>query len=224
MSLRVAVVSFPGSNCDQDVIRALRLVGMTPVPVWHANALEGQLDAVIVPGGFSYGDYVRCGVLARFSVAMRSVADFARSGRPVAGVCNGFQILCEAGLLPGALRRNAGIKFRCRWTTLRVESTATPFTQAYDAGQTIRIPIAHGEGNYIDSNDALARLEDRGQVVFRYVGENPNGSARSIAGVCNEARNVVGLMPHPERAMEALLGGEDGQAFFESLRRTLAVA
>ncbi|MDI6871567.1 MAG: phosphoribosylformylglycinamidine synthase subunit PurQ [Bacillota bacterium] len=208
--MRVGVIVFPGSNCDADVQWAVEQVGGRAEFVWHQATSLAGFDAVILPGGFSYGDYLRCGAIARFSPIMGEVARFAGEGRPVLGICNGFQILTEAGLLPGVLRRNAGLKFLCRPVHLRVENADTAWTRGLQRGQVLRLPIAHGEGNYYADPEELAELERRGQVVFRYV-TNPNGSVNNIAGVCNREGNVVGMMPHPERAVTALLGGEDGR-------------
>ncbi len=216
----VAVVTFPGSNCDADLRHALDLTaGLTAKAVWHKETSLGKVDAVCLPGGFSYGDYLRCGAIARFSPIMREVVRFAEAGGPVIGICNGFQILTEAGLLPGALLRNAGLRFLCMDTELRVEGKDTAFTGALDRGRTWRVPIAHMEGNYEADRETLDRLEGEGQVVLRYVGGAPNGAARDIAGVCNARGNVVGMMPHPERVIEGALGGTDGRGFFESLAR-----
>jgi phosphoribosylformylglycinamidine synthase len=212
--VKVAVVRFPGSNCDADAWHAAHDAGHDTTYVWHRSTdLEGA-DVVVLPGGFSYGDYLRAGAIARFSPVMKAVAAHAEAGRPVLGVCNGFQILCEAGLLPGALARNAGLSFVCRWVTVRVEATDTPFTSSCRPGDRIRSPVAHGEGRFVADEATLDRLERERRVVFRYVGDNPNGSLRDIAGITNEGRNVVGLMPHPERAMHALLGSADGAAVF----------
>lgn len=216
---------FPGSNCDADVKWAVEEVGGRAEYVWHREARLDGYQAVILPGGFSYGDYLRCGAIARFSPVMEAVARFAAGGGPVLGICNGFQILTEAGLLPGALLRNAGLRFLCRPVHLRVENDATAWTRGVKAGSVLRLPIAHGEGNYFLAPEALAELEVNRQVVFRYVaadggeaGEaNPNGSVGDIAGVCNRQGNVVGLMPHPERAVAALLGGEDGRGILQSV-------
>jgi phosphoribosylformylglycinamidine synthase I len=212
--VKVAVVRFPGSNCDADAWHAAHDAGHDTTYVWHRSTdLEGA-DVVVLPGGFSYGDYLRAGAIARFSPVMQSVAAHAGAGRPVLGICNGFQILCEAGLLPGALARNAGLSFVCRWVTMRVEATDTPFTASCRAGDRIRSPVAHGEGRFVADEATLDRLERERRVVFRYVGDNPNGSLRDIAGITNEGRNVVGLMPHPERAVHLLLGSADGAAVF----------
>lgn len=216
--MRVGILTFPGSNCDHDVFHVVKHVsGADARYVWHKDRLPEKLDAVIVPGGFSYGDYLRCGALARFSPVMEDVAAFAKAGGPVLGICNGFQILCEAGLLPGVLMRNASLKYICRDVTLKVDGQETPMTRGL-VGQTLTMPIAHGEGNYFADPATLDRLEGDGHVVFRYVGGAPNGAARDIAGIsAGPRRNVVGLMPHPERASEAILGREDGKRVFEAL-------
>jgi phosphoribosylformylglycinamidine synthase len=217
--MRVGIVTFPGSNCDHDVAHVVARGGGAAEYVWHKDRLPEGLDAVILPGGFSYGDYLRCGALARFSPVMADVVAFAGRGGPVLGICNGFQILCESGLLPGVLMRNASLKFLCRDVTLKVEGAETSVTRGL-AGRTLTMPIAHAEGNYFADPETLARLEGEGQVVFRYAGGAPNGAARDIAGLSGgPRRNVVGLMPHPERASEAILGREDGRALFESLLR-----
>jgi phosphoribosylformylglycinamidine synthase len=230
--VKVAVVTFPGSNCDYDLYKAAQQVGAEAEFVWHRErGLEG-FDAVLLPGGFSYGDYLRPGAIARMSPVMEDVIPFARGGGPVLGICNGFQVLCEAGLLPGALVRNASLKFRSHDVRLRVERADTLFTSDYEEGQLLRIPIAHGDGNFEADHDTLQALEDEGRVVFRYVdaaGEateasNPNGSWHNIAGITNEAGNVLGMMPHPERAMEALLGSTDGVGLFTSLASGLSGA
>jgi phosphoribosylformylglycinamidine synthase len=216
--VRLGIVTFPGSNCDHDVYHvAKHALGAEVRYVWHKDRAPAGLDAIVVPGGFSYGDYLRCGALARFSPVMEDVAAFAKRGGPVLGICNGFQILCEAGLLPGVLMRNASLKFICRDVTLRVEGKETPVTRGL-AGRALTMPIAHAEGNYFADAETLDRLEGEGRVVFRYVGGAPNGAARDVAGVSGgPARNVVGLMPHPERASEAILGRDDGRRLFESL-------
>jgi phosphoribosylformylglycinamidine synthase len=217
--MRVGIVTFPGSNCDHDVAHVVGHAGAAAEYVWHKDRLPAGLDAVVLPGGFSYGDYLRCGALARFSPVMEDVVAFAGRGGPVLGICNGFQILCESGLLPGALMRNATLKFLCRDVTLKVEGAETPVTRGL-AGRTLTLPVAHAEGNYFADRETLDRLEGEGRVVFRYVGGAPNGAARDIAGLSGgPRRNVVGLMPHPERASEAILGREDGKALFESLLR-----
>ncbi len=223
MSLKAAVITFPGSNCDQDMHRAVRLMGWKLECLWHESRLESPVDVIFLPGGFSYGDYMRAGALARFSPAMESVADQVRRGGLVVGVCNGFQILCDAGYLPGALTRNSGLAFRCIWTNLRVASPDTPFTGALRRGDSLRIPIAHGEGNYQIDADGLKALRDHDQVVFEYL-DNPNGSVGGIAGVCNRERTVLGMMPHPERAMEPMLGGAAGRKVFESIEASLSRA
>jgi len=212
--VKVAVIRFPGSNCDADALAAARLAGAEAGYVWHRSADLGAADVVVLPGGFSYGDYLRPGAIARFSPVMRAVAAHAAAGRPVLGICNGFQVLCEARLLPGALARNGGLSFVCRQVTIRVETDATPFTARYRPGQLLRMPVAHGDGRYVADAATLDLLEREERVVFRYVGGNPNGAMRDIAGITNEGRNVVGLMPHPERAAEAVLGSSDGAAMF----------
>jgi phosphoribosylformylglycinamidine synthase subunit PurQ / glutaminase len=223
--MKFGIVVFPGSNCDHDAYHAAKhVVGQDAEFLWHKDTDLKGADALILPGGFSYGDYLRTGAIARFSPIMREVQSFAARGGPVLGVCNGFQILLEAGLIPGAMLRNRGVKFVCAHVHIRVEQTDTPFTCAARKGQVLRIPIAHGEGNYFATPDALAKLEANRQVIFRYTtagGDvtdeaNPNGSAANIAGLCNEARNVVGLMPHPERACESTLGSADGLVILES--------
>jgi phosphoribosylformylglycinamidine synthase len=219
--LKVACITFPGSNCDQDIHRAVELMGWQLVKLWHSDTLQERVDLIVVPGGFSYGDYLRCGALARFSQAMESVREHAARGGLVLGICNGFQILCETGLLPGALHRNAGLKFRCIPTELIVRTSATPFSGSMQPGQRLTVPIAHGEGNYFASADDLAALRDHDQVVFEYA-RNPNGSLESIAGIVNRGRNVLGMMPHPERAMEPLLGGTDGRLLFDSIHASMA--
>jgi len=217
MSRRVAVVVFPGSNCDADTLAAAQAAGSDAYYVWHRDSDLQQADFVILPGGFSYGDYLRSGAIARFSPVMTAVAAHARAGGALLGICNGFQILCEAGLLPGGLVRNAKLKFLSRPVSVRVEATDTPFTRAYTPGDVLQVPVAHGDGRYLADERTLNALEAEHQVVWRYVGENPNGSARDIAGVCNADRNVVGIMPHPERRNEAALGGEDGARVFLSM-------
>jgi phosphoribosylformylglycinamidine synthase len=216
--MNVGILTFPGSNCDHDVYHVVKHVaGGEAHYVWHKDRLPAGLDAVIVPGGFSYGDYLRCGALARFSPVMEDVVAFAKAGGPVLGICNGFQILCEAGLLPGVLMRNASLKFICRDVSLQIQGEETPVTRGL-VGQTLTMPIAHAEGNYFADPTTLERLEGDGRVVFRYVGGSPNGASRDIAGISGgPRRNVVGLMPHPERAAEAVLGRDDGKRLFESL-------
>jgi phosphoribosylformylglycinamidine synthase I len=229
--MKFAIVVFPGSNCDHDAHHAAKhVLGQDAEFVWHKDSSLGGADVVILPGGFAHGDYLRTGAIARFSPVMQSVKAFADAGGPVLGVCNGFQILLESGLLPGAMLRNSGLKFICEHVSVRVEQTDTPFTGACRQGQVLRIPINHGEGNYYAPDDLLDRLERDRRVIFRYVdavsGEptsaaNPNGAARNIAGICSERRNVVGMMPHPERACEPILGSDDGLVLFESVVRAL---
>ena len=216
--MKIGIVTFPGSNCDHDVYHVVKHVcGADAQYVWHKDRLPAGLDAVILPGGFSYGDYLRCGALARFSPVMEDVVGFAKGGGPVVGICNGFQVLCEAGLLPGALLRNRSLHFVCRDVLIEVQGADTPLTTGL-RGEKLRVPVAHGEGNYFADEATLDRLEGEGRVVFRYVGGAPNGAARDIAGVAGgERMNVVGLMPHPERASEAILGSTDGRRLFEAL-------
>ena len=232
---RVSVLVFPGSNCDHDAYHATKHVfGQDARFVWHKEASVGDADLVIVPGGFSYGDYLRAGAIARFSPVMKDVVRFANDGGLVLGVCNGFQVLCEAGLLPGALVRNASLRFVARDVHLRVEAADTPFTSGLDEGDVLTIPVAHGEGNYVADEDTLDALDAAGRVVFRYCtadGEvtaraSPNGSARNVAGITNEGRNVLGMMPHPERCVEALIGGgsADGARLFASVFAHLGAA
>ena len=224
--MKWGVVTFPGSNDDHDALYCLETVlGQQAVSLWHKDRGLKGVEAVVLPGGFSYGDYLRCGALARFSPVMQSVIDFANAGGPVLGTCNGFQILCESGLLPGALVRNRSLSFVCEWARIRVETTRTRFTAGCKVGETLRIPIKHGEGCYVADEATLKTLEDNGQIVFRYVNDagettdavNPNGALHNIAGVTNIKGNVVGLMPHPEHAVEVLLGGEDGRKLFLSV-------
>jgi len=223
MTAVVGVVTFPGSLDDRDAVRAVRRCGATAVRLWHADTSLHRVDAVILPGGFSYGDYLRTGAIARFAPAMESIADAARGGLPVLGICNGFQILCEAHLLPGALMRNQHLHFRNRDQRLRVGSVASAWTNAFAPDQEIVIPIKNGEGRYVADEKMLDQLEAEDRVIARYVGGNPNGSLRDIAGIRNEAGNVVGLMPHPEHAVEELTGPSlDGQGFFHSLLKHLA--
>jgi len=212
----IGVVLFPGSNCEQDAVEAVRTLGGDADLLWHGDDTIGDADAVIVPGGFAHGDYLRPGAIARFSPIMGAVAKFAADGGPVVGICNGFQVLTEAGLLPGALQKNAGLKFLCTDVELRVESTDSVLTSSADAGAVLRIPINHFEGSYTCSPETLHQLHEEDRVVLRYV-RNPNGSIDDIAGVCNEGRNVVGLMPHPERACHELLGSTDGMPLLRSL-------
>jgi phosphoribosylformylglycinamidine synthase I len=228
--VRFGVVIFPGSNCEQDVVHAVRLLGHDAEYVWHGDTDLAGFDAVVLPGGFSYGDYIRCGAVARFSPVMAEVVRFAEDGGPVIGICNGFQILCEAHLLPGALLRNVGLKFLCESVSLRVEDSACQWLDL-PGGTVVRIPINHNEGNYICDAETLARLEANGQIVLRYCepdgsrasdGSAPNGALDDIAGICNERGNVFGLMPHPERVCDADVGGTDGQAFFTAIASRLA--
>ena len=229
--MRAAVIVFPGSNRDRDMIEALaRTTGRPPLTVWHRDTEFDDVDLIVVPGGFTYGDYLRAGAMAVHSPVMRELRRRAEAGVPTLGVCNGFQILTEAGLLPGALMRNAGLKFVCRDVHIRVETSQSLFTSGYEAGQVLRVPVAHHDGNYFADPQTLDRLEQTGRVAFRYTtpgGEatdtaNPNGSARNIAGIFNESKTVLGLMPHPENATEALIGGIDGQALFGGLAAALA--
>jgi phosphoribosylformylglycinamidine synthase len=229
--MKIGVVVFPGSNCDHDALHALTEVVQTPAEfIWHQSQDLSGFEAVILPGGFSYGDYLRTGAIARFSPVMNAIARFARSGGLVLGICNGFQILCEAGLLPGALMRNHGLRFVCRHVRIRVETTATPFTSGAQSAQLLRVPIAHAEGNYVCDAATLADLKTNDQIVFRYCAPdgrldpaaNPNGSLDAVAGICNRERNVMGMMPHPERAVEAALGSVDGLVVFRSLVQSLA--
>jgi phosphoribosylformylglycinamidine synthase len=216
--VRVGVVTFPGSLDDRDAARAVRVAGGEAVALWHADASLHDVDAVILPGGFSYGDYLRCGAIARFSPVMDSVISGARDGLPVLGICNGFQVLCESHLLPGALIRNDHRKFVCKEQPLRIENADTPWTSQYSVGQEIVIPLKNGEGGFVADEHTLDELEGEGRVIARYLHGNPNGSYRDIAGIRNEAGNVVGLMPHPEHAVEALTGsGTDGLGFFLGL-------
>jgi phosphoribosylformylglycinamidine synthase subunit PurQ / glutaminase len=216
VSPRVGVVLFPGSNCEQDVVEAVEGLGASGTALWHGTASIGDVDAVVIPGGFAHGDYLRPGAIARFSPVMDAVRAFAADGGPVVGICNGFQVLTEAGLLPGALQKNAGLKFLCRWVTIRVTSTASVITNRAELGQELTIPVNHFEGNYTCDPETLAALRAEDRIVCTYV-DNPNGSVADIAGICNEGRNVVGLMPHPERACHPLLGGTDGRVLLESL-------
>jgi phosphoribosylformylglycinamidine synthase len=216
MSVKVGVVLFPGTNCELDVQWVIEQLGGEAVLLWHGDATVQGVDAVVVPGGFAHGDYLRTGAIARFSPVMAAVGEFAAAGGPVVGICNGFQVLTEAGLLPGALQKNIGLSFLCDTATLRVETTRSVLTGLCEVGEELRIPINHFEGNYICSPETLAELRDQDRVVVRYV-ENPNGSLDDIAGICNEAGNVVGLMPHPERASDPLLGSDDGVVMLRSL-------
>ncbi|ARQ69564.1 phosphoribosylformylglycinamidine synthase subunit PurQ [Streptomyces marincola] len=225
MTTRVGVVTFPGSLDDRDALRAVKLAGAEPVALWHADKDLRQVDAVILPGGFSYGDYLRCGAIARFSPVMETIIEQSRAGLPVLGICNGFQLLCESHLLPGALTRNDHLHFICRDQRLRVENAETAWTGDYAPGQEITIPLKNGEGGYVADERTLDELEAEGRVVFRYLDANPNGSRRDIAGITNAAGNVVGLMPHPEHAVEALTGPTtDGLPFFTSVLKKLVSA
>ena len=229
--MQAAVIVFPGSNCDRDVAVALEAaIGRPPLMVWHRDTDLPKADLLVVPGGFTYGDYLRCGAMAAHSPIMQEVVKKARAGTPVLGICNGFQILCETGLLPGTLMRNANMSFVCKDVHLRVESSDSIYTRKYNAGTVIRVPIAHGEGNYFADRDTLDRLEGEGQVAFRYVAEdgtttpsaNPNGSRHDIAGIFDKSRKVMGLMPHPERLADEKLGGADGRPLFDSVVEALA--
>src|ERR1044071_7649557 len=227
--MNFVVLQFPASNCDQDAVHAARVLGHSARLLWHKESSLGDADAVIVPGGFSYGDYLRCGAIARFSPVMQAVKQFADHGGPVLGICNGFQVLTEAGLLPGALIRNRSLQFRCEHVFIKTETNDSPFTSQIPPEKLLCVPIAHGEGCYFADEPTLAKLTANRQVLWRYVnakGEttedsNPNGSLQNIAGICNETRNVAGLMPHPERASELILGCDDGRLLFESLIRAL---
>ena len=228
--MKFAVVQFPGSNCDQDCLAALRGIdGIEADYVWHKETSLGETDAIVLPGGFSYGDYLRCGAIARFSPIMRAVIEEARAGKMVIGICNGFQILCEAGLLPGALVRNRSLHFVCTYVNTRVETTDSPFLHGATVGEILQIPIAHGEGCYFADEETLRELNERKQVLLRYCdadgkitsAANPNGSVENIAGICNRERNVFGLMPHPDRACETRLGSRDGVKIFQSMLHSL---
>ena len=232
MTVRIGVITFPGSLDDRDAQRAVRLAGAEPVALWHgSHDLEG-VDALVLPGGFSYGDYLRCGAIAARSPIMDAVRKFADNGGLVLGVCNGFQILCESGLLPGVLMRNQNLKFICRDVYLRVENSSSAFTRGYNAGQVIRVPVAHGEGNYIADSETIAKLEGEGRVLFRYSSPdgmvdpnwNHNGAINAIAGVVNERGNVLGMMPHPENHVEAAIGSTDGRGLFTGLTAHLSKA
>jgi phosphoribosylformylglycinamidine synthase len=229
--VKSAIVVFPGTNREQDAATALEAAsGEKPIMVWHRDTEIPAVDLIVVPGGFSYGDYLRAGAMAAHSPILKTVVERARKGTPVLGICNGFQILAETGLLPGVLMRNAGLKFVCRKVNLKVETAQSLFTAGYEAGQVISIPVAHNDGNYFADEATLDHLEDNGQVAFRYVApsgacepqSNPNGSARSIAGVFNETKTVLGLMPHPENAIDPLHGGTDGRPFFSGLVEALS--
>ena len=229
--MKFGIITFPGSNCDDDTYRAVvDVLGAEAVRIWHKDHDLQGADVVVLPGGFSYGDHLRAGAIARFSPIMREVAEHARRGAPVLGICNGFQILCEAALLPGALLRNASLKFAGQWVTIRCEVTETLFTNQYRVGQVLRMPIAHGDGRFTIEPNELARLEDEGRIVFRYANaegtptaeSNPNGAMNNVAGIINDHGNVLGLMPHPERAVEDVLGSTDGLGLFESILARVA--
>ena len=229
--MKFGIVTFPGSNCDYDAYQAVvESIGEDAVYLWHKDHDLKRSDVIVLPGGFSYGDYLRAGAIARFSPVMQDVIAFAKRGGPVLAICNGFQIACEAGLLPGALLRNASLKYICEFVRLRVETNETMFTNRYAAGDHLRVPIAHGDGRYTADEETLDRLEGDGRVVFRYAGGpadadewwSPNGSMRAIAGIVNEAGNVLGMMPHPERAVDVLVGSDDGRGVFESMLRKVA--
>ncbi len=224
--MRTSIIVFPGSNCDRDVKVAIeRITGARPAMVWHGDSSVPESDLIVLPGGFSYGDYLRCGAMAAHSAVMRDVVAKAKAGVPVLGICNGFQILCETGLLPGVLMRNASLKFVCRDVHLKVERNDTMYSRRYSQGEVIRVPVAHGDGNYFADADTLTMLEQDGRVAFRYVDDsgtatavaNPNGSQHNIAGIYDQSRRILGLMPHPERLYESALGGEDGRRLFEGL-------
>ena len=223
MAASVGVVLFPGSNCELDVMEAVRSLGGEAKTLWHGDSSVGDVDAVVVPGGFAHGDYLRPGAIARFSPIMAAVEKFAGDGGPVVGICNGFQVLTEAGLLPGALQKNRGLKFLCTTVEVRVETSASVLTSGAEPGTTLRIPINHFEGNYTCSAKTLAELQADDRVVLRYV-DNPNGAIDDIAGICNEGRNVVGLMPHPERASSPMLGSDDGLVLLRSLLSSAGAA
>jgi len=227
--MKVAVIQFPGSNSDQDAVNGVRVIGHQANLLWHKEESVGNADAVIVPGGFSYGDYLRCGAIARFSPVMQAVKKFAAEGGPILGICNGFQVLCEAALLPGALVRNRSLQFRSEHVYLKTIARDTPFTGGVDEGRLLRVPIAHGEGCYFADEEALAEIKANNQILWQYVDQdgnarddaNPNGSLENIAGICNKERNVAGLMPHPERACEEIIGSADGRAILESMANWL---
>lgn len=231
--MKFGVIVFPGSNCDHDAYHVVsKHVGQPVDFIWHKETDLSSYDAILIPGGFSYGDYLRAGALARFSPVMNAVKDFAAEGKFVFGICNGFQILCEAGLLPGALIRNANLHFVCKYVNVRVENSNTPYTTELEKGDILSLPIAHAEGNYVCDEKTFQRLEENNQIVFRYCDEsgeitkaaNPNGAGSNIAGICNLDRNVLGMMPHPERACEGLLGSSDGLGIFRSLNRAVEAA
>jgi phosphoribosylformylglycinamidine synthase len=221
---KFGIIVFPGSNCDRDVAYVTRDILQQPTRmVWHQETDISDLDVVIIPGGFSYGDYLRCGAIARFSPVMQQIVEFAEKGKFVIGICNGFQVLTESGLLPGALTRNRDLHFVCDRVPLKVENTNLPFTQKYDQGEIITLPIAHGEGRFYADKKTLAEIEANGQVIFRYAGENPNGSLNGIAGISNLKGNILGMMPHPERASDVMLGNNDGLRMFAGLVEKVAV-
>jgi phosphoribosylformylglycinamidine synthase subunit PurQ / glutaminase len=228
--MNFAVLQFPASNCDQDAVHAVRLLGHSARLLWHKEQTLGAVDAVLIPGGFSYGDYLRCGAIARFSPVMQAVSQFAQNGGLVLGICNGFQVLTEAGLLPGALIRNRSLQFRCEHVFLKTLTTDSPFTNAIPAGRLLRVPVAHGEGCYFADAETIGRLKANHQILWQYANaegqvtesSNPNGAVDNIAGICNERRNVAGLMPHPERACETALGSDDGRWVFQSMFQFLA--
>ncbi len=220
--MKMGIVIFPGSNCELDVAHIAPKFHAEPVMVWHGDKELPDVDVVVLPGGFAHGDYLRTGAIARFSPVMDAVQEHARAGKLVIGICNGFQILCESGLLPGALRKNAGLKFLCKWVDLEVVTTETPFTSRAEVGQRLRIPINHFEGNWFCDDQTLEQMKANDQIVLRYA-DNPNGSLDSVAGICNVDKNVFGLMPHPERACESLLGSEDGAVIFSSIADHLKV-
>ncbi|HXH68729.1 MAG TPA: phosphoribosylformylglycinamidine synthase subunit PurQ, partial [Pyrinomonadaceae bacterium] len=231
--MKFGVIVFPGSNCDHDAYHVVsKHVGQPVDFVWHKETNLDGYDAILIPGGFSYGDYLRAGALAKFSPVMKAIREFAASGKFVFGVCNGFQILCEAGLLPGALIRNSGLHFVCRHINIKVENANSPYTSELEKGEVLSIPIAHAEGNYVCDDQTLAELEGNNQIIFRYCDEtgettqeaNPNGSRSNIAGICNEKGNVLGMMPHPERACEELLGSNDGRDIFRSLTNAISIS
>lgn len=214
--MRIGVTIFPGSNCDRDALYAIERAGAEAIELWHADADLKGVDAVVVPGGFSYGDYLRPGAIARFAKVMGPLEEFAKIGGPVIGICNGFQVLTEAHLLPGALLRNVGMRFVCKRVPVRVESAKTPWTSVFEPGDELTLPVAHNEGNYFADPRTLAELEDEGRVILRYL-DNPNGSLNDIAGICNANRNVVGMMPHPERVSDDVLGSDEGLRVFKSV-------
>ncbi len=223
--MKFAVIQFPGSNCDQDCIAAINGIdGLEAEYVWHKEISLRGFDAIVLPGGFAYGDYLRCGAIARFSPVMKAVINEARSGKLILGTCNGFQVLCEAGLLPGALVRNRSLRFVCEMVTTRVEVADSAFTHGCAEGTLLRLPIAHGEGCYFADAETLRDLNQHRQVILRYANNNPNGSIEDIAGICNRERNVFGLMPHPDRACDARLGSGDGEKFFRSMMQTIEAA